>query len=155
MASALRKNAWVDKYLEALLGDGLSSEYVNRVDDVEGEDDGTLAANYWINLIFDYDQENIVASWRKAKVRAHALCSTGVRLDTCRFRAMAAQLYLYAPRCRAKLSLKCLFHLCAACRGPPASRAVELCDRVLHSRGFWRRVLSCPLRLEYVYGDTI
>ena len=73
MADSSLRNAWVDKYLEALLGDGLSSEYVTRVDEGDEDDDGTLAANYWINLIFDDEQANIVASWRKAKVRAHAL----------------------------------------------------------------------------------
>jgi hypothetical protein len=76
MADSSVRNAWVDKYLEALLGGGLSKEYVSRVDDGDEADNdgyGTLAANYWINLIFDDEQENIVASWRKAKVRVHVL----------------------------------------------------------------------------------
>jgi hypothetical protein len=70
MTDSSHRNAWVDKYLEALLGDGLSKEYVNRIEDTETEDTyGTLAAQYWINLIIDDEQQNIVASWRKAKVR--------------------------------------------------------------------------------------
>jgi hypothetical protein len=78
MADSSLRNAWVDKYLEALLGDGLSKEYVNRVDDGEEEVQGygTLAANYWINLIFDDEQENIVASWRKAKVCFPSFCAS-------------------------------------------------------------------------------
>lgn len=83
MADSSPRNAWVDKYLEALLGDGLSSEYVTRVDEGDEDDDGTLAANYWINLIFDDEQANIFASWRKAKVRAHALLLERAVCYTC------------------------------------------------------------------------
>jgi hypothetical protein len=78
MADSSLRNAWVDKYLEALLGFGLSKEYVNRVDDEADDGYGTLAANYWINLIFDDEQENIVASWRKAKVRVQVLSNAAV-----------------------------------------------------------------------------
>ena len=67
MVDSTQRNAWVDKYLTALLGDGLSKEYVAR--DEDGADNDAVAANYFFNLIIDDAEDGIVASWRRAKVR--------------------------------------------------------------------------------------
>eukprot|EP00892_Ulva_mutabilis_P007983 jgi/Ulvmu1/5557/UM023_0093.1 len=65
MVDSSQRNAWVDKYLTALLGDGLSKEYVAK--DEDGADNDTVAANYFFNLIIDDEEDGIVASWRRAK----------------------------------------------------------------------------------------
>lgn len=65
MVDSTQRNAWVDKYLTALLGDGLSKEYV--AGDEDGADNDAVAANYFFNLIID-EEDGIVASWRRAKV---------------------------------------------------------------------------------------
>jgi hypothetical protein len=65
--AASAPNAWVDLYLNALLGDGLSKEYIRT-----GEDDSAPeqqeAANYFVNQILEAP-EGIIRSWRRAQVR--------------------------------------------------------------------------------------
>lgn len=58
-------NGWVEMYLTALLGDGLSKEYVAGH---EAETEETKAI-YFIKKMIDDDEERIVVSWRKAQVR--------------------------------------------------------------------------------------
>lgn len=52
-------------YLTALLGDGLSKEYV-RGNESESEE---TKAMYFFNKMIDDDETRIIQSWRKAQVR--------------------------------------------------------------------------------------
>jgi hypothetical protein len=58
-------NGWVEMYLTALLGDGLSKEYVAG-HQAETEE---IKALYFFNKMIDDDEERIIVSWRKAQVR--------------------------------------------------------------------------------------
>jgi hypothetical protein len=64
--AASASNAWVDLYLNALLGDGLSKEYVRGNDG--DEPDQSEAANFFVNQILEAP-EGIIRSWRRAQVR--------------------------------------------------------------------------------------
>jgi hypothetical protein len=64
MASS--KNVWVDLYLDALLGPGLSHEYM-AVDD-DGSEINTITATYLLDKAIEVDEKAIISSWRRAQV---------------------------------------------------------------------------------------
>jgi hypothetical protein len=58
-------NGWVELYLTAALGDGLSKEY-----DADHEQETVdTKALYFLNKLFQDDESNLVTSWRRAQVR--------------------------------------------------------------------------------------
>ena len=68
---ASSNNGWVEMYLTALLGDGLSKEYEK---DHESQTEDTKAL-YFLNKLFEDDESNLVRGWRRAQVRTAPLCA--------------------------------------------------------------------------------
>ena len=59
-------NTWVEHYLTALLGDGLSKEYsAEQQHQHQAEETKAL---YFLNKLVEDDEVNIVHSWRRAHV---------------------------------------------------------------------------------------
>lgn len=87
---ASSNNGWVEMYLNALLGEGLSKEYEQGHQHDHGPDTKAL---YFLNKAIDVDEEAIVTSWRRAQVRwaLHARPATlhralGACARRCRYR---------------------------------------------------------------------
>jgi hypothetical protein len=60
-------NGWVDMYLDALLGEGLSKEYTKV--DHDGSDTNP-SATYFLDKAIEVDEKAIISSWRRAQVTA-------------------------------------------------------------------------------------
>ncbi len=62
-------NRWVDSYLSALLGAGLSTEHFKTAAEqkevAEDDADANIAAKYYVNQILNLDEESIQQAWLK------------------------------------------------------------------------------------------
>lgn len=63
---------WVDSYLSALLGAGLSTEHFKAAAEqkevAEDDADANIAAKYYVNQILNLDEESIQQAWLKVCV---------------------------------------------------------------------------------------
>lgn len=65
---------WVDSYLSALLGAGLSTEHFKAAAEqkevAEDDADANIAAKYYVNQILNLDEDALAGAWQKVGVAA-------------------------------------------------------------------------------------
>ena len=105
---ASSNNGWVEMYLNALLGEGLSKEYEQGVQHDHGRDTKAL---YFLNKAIEVDESAIVTSWRRAQVRPR-LGATAVQ-PAAPLRARRVHAPQHAPSVRGELSTQDSFVVCA------------------------------------------